>query len=187
MHGIWRAGSFPEEVWVTPAFGAELPAEAVEIAPASAAFQVEAWFGESGQGRQILAEIAEQLGAPLIVGPRMPTARLREHVREALQRGDLRAYRIKVKLSGAPAAKLEASTRPPEEKAEEKTFVVIELVDDADPPRPVAFEKYRIELPDHSVREGMLDENGRAELRDIDPGTCTVTFPKLLREDWWLT
>jgi hypothetical protein len=65
---------------------------------------------------------------------------------------------------------------------EQKTWVVIEAVDDRGDPVP--FVRYRVELPDHQVREGVLDEHGRAELRGVDPGTCAVSFPDLDRREW---
>ena len=77
---------------------------------------------------------------------------------------------------------------PPEPAApvEEKTWIGIRLVDDADPPRPVPFEKYRIELPDQSIREGQLDANGQARVSGFDPGSCKVSFPRLHGDDWKL-
>lgn len=49
---------------------------------------------------------------------------------------------------------------------------------DSDPPKPVPCKKYQVELPDQSIREGMLDANGQARLEDFDPGTCKVSFPQ---------
>ena len=67
---------------------------------------------------------------------------------------------------------------------EQKTWVAIELMDDSDPPKPVPFKKYRIELPDQSIREGMLDANGQARIEGFDPGTCKVSFPQFHGADW---
>ncbi len=38
-------------------------------------------------------------------------------------------------------------------------------------------------VPVGSIREGLLDMNGQAMIRDIDPGTCKVSFPQLRAED----
>ncbi len=69
------------------------------------------------------------------------------------------------------------------EDSERKTsWIEIELVDEEGD--PVAGESYRIELPDGGAVEGSLDKKGRARVDGIDPGTCTVTFPRLDGEAW---
>ncbi len=65
----------------------------------------------------------------------------------------------------------------------EKTWVEIRLLDgqkDA-----VSDVKYRVQLPDASVREGTLDSNGSARFDGILAGQCVVTFPELDEESWW--
>ena len=57
---------------------------------------------------------------------------------------------------------------------EQKTWIEIELLDQN--LKPVPNEPYEIHLPDGSRRRGTLDENGRARIEGIDPGTCEVTF-----------
>lgn len=47
--------------------------------------------------------------------------------------------------------------------------------------RPIPHERYRIEAPDGSVREGTLDGAGRAREERLDPGRCRVTFPDIER------
>jgi hypothetical protein len=70
--------------------------------------------------------------------------------------------------------------RPVEKKR--LTWIKIELVDEDR--AAVAYEKYRLELPDGSVREGNLDANGRAGVEDIDPGTCRISFPDIDGREW---
>ena len=74
--------------------------------------------------------------------------------------------------------------KPPatEEEAEEKSWIEIEMVDEED--ESVPGEKYKITLPDDTVAEGTLDNNGFARVDGIDPGTCKVTFPELDKEAW---
>ena len=75
--------------------------------------------------------------------------------------------------------------KPPktEEEAEEKnSWIEIEMVDEED--LPVSGMGYRITLPDGSVAEGTLDENGFARVEGIVPGTCQITFPSLDKEAW---
>lgn len=50
--------------------------------------------------------------------------------------------------------------------------------------KPIPGERYKIELPDGSTREGRLDDKGLARVDGIDPGSCTVTFPALDEEAW---
>lgn len=59
----------------------------------------------------------------------------------------------------------------------EKTWIEIELLDTTG--EPVPNEPYWIELPDGEVREGRLNELGRAYFDHLDPGNCTVRFPNL--------
>ena len=71
---------------------------------------------------------------------------------------------------------------PPEAATEEFTFVAIRLVDEEG--KPISGEKYEITLPDGSVRNGTLDENGFAQEDDLPPGTCEFTFPEFDEAAW---
>lgn len=75
--------------------------------------------------------------------------------------------------------------RPPtteEQEQEKSSWIEIEMVDEAD--EPVAGMVYRITLPDDTVADGTLDENGFARVEGIVPGTCRVSFPDLDQEAW---
>jgi len=65
---------------------------------------------------------------------------------------------------------------------ERPTWIEIELV--GMDGSPIPDEAYRLALPTGEVREGRLDEDGRARVEGIDPGTCRVTFPALDEEAW---
>jgi hypothetical protein len=69
-----------------------------------------------------------------------------------------------------------------EHKKEELSWIEIEMVDEED--EPVQGEKYKITLPDDSVAEGTLDENGFARVEGFEKGTCKVCFPELDKEAW---
>jgi len=75
--------------------------------------------------------------------------------------------------------------KPPqtqEEVEKKKNFVEIVLKDEEG--QPVPGEKYQVKLPDGSVAEGTLDENGFARIDGIDPGQAEITFPELDQESW---
>ena len=63
-----------------------------------------------------------------------------------------------------------------------KSCIEIELVDEAD--QPVQGERYRIILPDGTVRKGTLDSKGKAHIEGISPGNCKITFPNLDKDVW---
>ena len=69
-----------------------------------------------------------------------------------------------------------------EEKKEELSWIEIELVDEEG--EPVPGERYKITLPDDSVIEGTLDENGFARIDGIPKGDCKVTFPSIDKKAW---
>jgi len=67
--------------------------------------------------------------------------------------------------------------KPPAPAAADSHFIAIELLDDGG--RPVAGERYFVELPDGSTISGRTDAQGRARIEGIDPGTAKVSFPDL--------
>ena len=73
-------------------------------------------------------------------------------------------------------------TDNPAQACGETDWLLIELRDHEGNPAKGA--KYRVELPDGFVIEGTLDDNGRAGVEGIDPGSCTVTFPDFAGEAW---
>jgi uncharacterized protein (DUF2345 family) len=63
-----------------------------------------------------------------------------------------------------------------------KDWIEIVLMDDNQ--QPVAGEPYSIQLPDGSIVEGKLGEDGRARHEGIQKGTCQVKFPRLETADF---
>lgn len=70
----------------------------------------------------------------------------------------------------------------PDSPAPARSWITIALVDERG--QAVPNERYRIELPDGSVREGQLNASGRAHIDDIDPGQCRLTFTSLDGSEW---
>lgn len=152
-----------------------------------AAARVDAWFPE-GWGREgvgTLAAICHALEGSFPEGEAPRVGWLKGTLRRALRDGRVTAVRVGfgAPLWGVEDGEEEPKTAPRPAVREEKTWIEIVLEDEDDPPQPVAYAKYRIELPDGSVREGILDDRGRARIVGIDPGECQVTFPSFDAED----
>jgi phosphoribosylformylglycinamidine (FGAM) synthase PurS component len=59
------------------------------------------------------------------------------------------------------------------------TWVAFTVVDDDDPPRPLAGTRFRLRLPDASTVAGALDGDGHARVDDIEPGKCWLELTDL--------
>ena len=62
------------------------------------------------------------------------------------------------------------------------TWIEVRLTDEDG--NPSAGERYRIVLPDSSVMEGALDEEGKARFEQIVPGKAQITFPEIDGREW---
>jgi len=68
---------------------------------------------------------------------------------------------------------------PPPEKKPEEDWIEVVLMDDNDPPQPVAGAAYRLELEDGRVIEGYLDNDGKARVDGVPKGIkAKVSFPE---------
>ena len=59
--------------------------------------------------------------------------------------------------------------------AADATWIEVQLLDKQN--NPMVGEKYQIRLPDSSLMEGTLDENGKVRFDRIVAGQATITFP----------
>jgi len=87
--------------------------------------------------------------------------------------------------SYSPVTPVAAPAAPPPQQAEEEEldWVEIELVDEDD--NPVAGVRYKISEPDGTVlAEGTLNQEGKARLEGIRPGSVIVSFPYLDIDQW---
>ena len=62
-------------------------------------------------------------------------------------------------------------------------WIEIELADEEG--RPVAGEKYTVQLMNGSLIEGTLDSQGKAYIDGIPRGNCKITFANLDKNEWW--
>lgn len=91
-------------------------------------------------------------------------------------------------LSGEVWGTAEAAADEPADEAAAqkewrgKTWVEIELLGEDD--EPIPGERYELRLPSGRVETGRLDEFGSAFHDNIDPGTCSVSFPDLAPGCW---
>ncbi|MEZ4408302.1 MAG: hypothetical protein R3A52_17765 [Polyangiales bacterium] len=70
-------------------------------------------------------------------------------------------------------------TDPPPPPTDQKTWIEIHLKNTDGV--PLRGERYRLKLPDNTVREGSTNDAGAVFIEDIDPGLCELTFPDLDR------
>jgi hypothetical protein len=68
------------------------------------------------------------------------------------------------------------------ESEPETTWIEIELVEPDG--QPAANERYKLTLPDGSVKWGRLDQHGKARVERLQPGNCQVTFPDRDEQVW---
>lgn len=176
---------FPDELTLVAFDDAPL-VEGEPLTPDAARVRLGTWLASGRAGRLELLEVASLVGRTAPETPQQRQA-LQSELSGALHAGSLRLFsrRMAPPHPVAPrqpfASPLTPNGGPAREK---KTWIAIRLVDESDPPKPVPFKRYRIELPDASVREGKLDANGEARFLDIDPGTCTVSFPDQDASEW---
>jgi hypothetical protein len=176
---------FPDELMLGTFEDEALPGGGL-LTPQAASARVDAWMASGRADRFALVELAGLVGqtAPETLEQRQA---LQRELSSALQTGLLRLFTRRMAPPLAPAPR-QTPAPPPKPSAgpkeDKKTWIAIRLVDESDPPKPMAFKRYRVELPDASVREGKLDSNGEARFVDIDPGTCKVTFPDQDASEW---
>lgn len=180
MRDAWRIG-----VWlhVRLASSHEPPPQDSESLSESLAARWIRWaIAEGPRGRAALFEIADALEGSS-VSHRSTEVEALAIVHRGFTEKRLVAYAQKHVGGGKGPETVDPKSAPPPAQ-DNKTFVAVQLLSDEPEPKPVPFKRYRIVLPDESVREGMLDQAGRALITGIDPGTCKVSFPDFDAADW---
>ena len=63
-----------------------------------------------------------------------------------------------------------------------KTWVEFLLLDMEG--NPMGGKRYKVTLPDGSVKQGTLDQSGRVRFDSIQPGTATISYLDYDKEAW---
>jgi hypothetical protein len=148
--------------------------------PPIASARLASWIDGDPQG---LLHLYERVLHRAVARPPPPgeIGRMRERVREALERGELVVFEREHPRRIVMRDEEQKEAIGPHSE-EEKTWIKIQLLDDLD--RPAAGKRYKIELPDGTVREGTLDSMGQARETGIDHGNCKISFPDLDAAAW---
>lgn len=152
------------------------------------------------QSRRALIEMYEHLTGRAVNGAGANIHDLRRAVQDtladAVRNGQLRMVPVH-RGGGASSAFNEAEQHAARDLAAErealrarrdveertsKTWVEIELVNQRG--KPVGGAVYRLKLPDGTLRQGKLDNDGRIRVPGIDPGTCEICFPDYHGGEW---
>jgi hypothetical protein len=186
---IWRIPGASRDLYIVRAQdqrGCEEP-----LNPGVAYPLLDRWAADRSARAELL-QLYTALRAPSL-GSAVPDAVVQQSVKprlhEAFQRGELLLIRVRP-VSGLGAGDVDAliapvqasAAPPPPPRQTNKTWVEIALVDMEG--NPVGGKHYLIKTPSGVVEEGYLDSTGRARLNNIDPGSCTISFPDLDREAW---
>lgn len=81
-------------------------------------------------------------------------------------------------------AKVGGTAQPCPAEEEKKGWIEFEVVDEDG--KPIRGEHYRLELPDESIVEGIVGDDGKIRLEGIEPGQCKISFPDLDAKTWEL-
>ena len=97
---------------------------------------------------------------------------------------DITASKKATTMDPIVAKALAAPThKEPKEDEEEKSWLEVELIDEAD--EPVAGEQVMVTLPDGKVYSGRTNKDGVLKVTGVEPGaTCKICFPDLDQDAW---
>jgi hypothetical protein len=180
MRDVWRIG-----MWMSVRLStseAPPPPDSSALPASQAAVWIRWVLDDGHRGRALLLEIAESLSGGF-ASHRADIEVALAIVRRGFEDGRLKAFAQQHVGGGKGPEQIDPPDIDPP-KEDKKTFVAVQLLSDEPEPKPVPFKRYRIVLPDESVREGRLDQFGRALITGIDPGTCKVSFPDFDAADW---
>lgn len=135
---------------------------------------------------QSAVQLASFLAREALRCPGLSGRSLEKALEVAISRGEIRfiqsaPQRLRTRQVTIPFKEYVPQALVPEQDRD-TSWIEIELVDKLG--KPVPGEKYQVTLPDGMIREGTLDDSGRARLNRIPEGTCQVQFPQLDGRSW---
>lgn len=134
--------------------------------------------------RYLRAVLAQELGASV---EQLSDGRVLDELAVRVAQGRLALVGFRPGPAQVPPLKGEEPPPPEEEPPPEDqpdAWLEISLVDNGDPPQPVAGAKYVVELEDGTVIEGYLDDAGKTRIEGIQEGTAKVSFPDFEDGSW---
>jgi hypothetical protein len=151
------------------------------------------------QAQTLSGEKAKLLSDIQVLSERYYTAAtesIHEHVADARKTGKqqelIQRWRAQMLACASASAGVESPAaeplapayKPPKKSSDSpvKTWVAVQLIDDRGDPVPNA--AYKVTLPDGSVMNGSLDDQGTVRFDEIDPGECLVSFPEIHAKEW---
>ncbi|WP_437671190.1 hypothetical protein [Sorangium sp. So ce131] len=184
----WYLRGLGDELLVVQPFEAPRPPHHDVLPSTFVLGYLERWLGDP-DARRVLLDIHARLCGGLSLGV-WAYDEVERDVRPvlvaALERRDLVVLTrrpVSVPAPGEPVGTV-PSERIPTGRPQEvgTTFIEIVLMDQAGV--PVAGGRFRITLPDGTVREGRLATNGFVRIDGIEPGECEIEFPDLDGREW---
>ena len=106
-------------------------------------------------------------------------ASIGDEILDAARAGVIVARRVRERSAlvpiDAPAEEVLGPDPSKDAAPRSKTWIGVVLVDQDG--TPVPGRAYRIIMPDRATADGVLDSNGAAMIRDLDPGNCQIWCP----------
>ena len=191
MSKSWRLQGVAESYQVTRRYDVSAGKQDA-VDPALATLYVDRWLADPFTQRSMVEMYESVTGRSSSSTSRLRGLDLHRYIKpeiiEAFRRGDFVLLRvphetiIPVKEKKKEEPREEEQPAPAPEEKKKKTWIEIELVDDDDNPVPNA--RFRLELPDGTMKSGTLGDNGKARITGIEPGTCKVSFLDVDASEW---
>lgn len=87
------------------------------------------------------------------------------------------------KKRAKPPAWTGRATGSSKQQSKEKHFIEF-IAKEKGTGKPIPGERYRVQLPNGALREGVTDANGRIRIENIPQGQCKLMFPNMDADTW---
>jgi hypothetical protein len=184
MRNVWQIQDFSSTFIVFRWRPLSSEEQALEYRPSAAI--IRRWLEDMSTRRAALEMYETAYGNAMRGTVGFDQLQLVNQIEEAFRRRILVCLRMQRDTYSAKSEQGEESPKPtappPSQPTKKRDWIAVELVDDKG--KPIANERFRIQLPDGSYEEGHLDVGGQVRVDDIDSGTCQVTFPDMDGREW---